>query len=123
MISYWSYCVYRWVSADTGGPWFLITFEWRRFESGSPLFLRGITLVSIVDFRQLLQRLVRHLQHQVRSGEMTERSLARVTGVSQPHLHHVLHGHRLLSIAMADRILHRLHLDLRELIEPDESEK
>lgn len=77
----------------------------------------------LLDFQELLQRLIRHLQRQVRSGEITERSLARVTGVSQPHLHHVLHGQRLLSMAMADRILHRLHLDLRELMKSDETEK
>lgn len=79
--------------------------------------------MSLLDFQELLQRLIRYLQRQVRSGEITERSLARLTGVSQPHLHHVLHGQRLLSIAMADRILHRLHLDLRELIESEEPEK
>jgi transcriptional regulator with XRE-family HTH domain len=79
--------------------------------------------VNVLDFQGLLQLLVRELQQRVRCGEVTERSLARVTGVSQPHLHHVLHGQRLLSIAMADRILHRLHLDLRELIESDEPEK
>lgn len=79
--------------------------------------------MSLLDFQELLRRLVHRLQRQVQSGEITERSLARVTGVSQPHLHHVLHGQRLLSIAMADRILHRLHLDLRELIESEEREK
>lgn len=79
--------------------------------------------MSILDFQALLQRLVGHLQQRVQSGEITERSLARLTGVSQPHLHHVLHGQRLLSIAMADRILHRLHVDLRDLIESDEVER
>ena len=77
----------------------------------------------LLDFEHLLARLIRHLQHRVRSGEITERSLARVSGVSQPHLHNVLKGKRQLSIAMADQILCRLHLDLRELIQSDEQDK
>ncbi len=74
-----------------------------------------------VDFENLRNHLIRHLQDRIRSGEITERSLARVTGVSQPHLHHVLKGKRLLSIAMADQILHCLHLDLRDLMGPDDA--
>ena len=74
----------------------------------------------ILDFERLLQRLVVHLRERVHSGEVTERSLARLTGVSQPHLHNVLKGKRLLSCAMADQILRRLHLDLLDLIEPEE---
>jgi len=73
-----------------------------------------------MDFRRLLLRLIRDLQERVRGGEITERGLARLTGVSQPHLHHVLNGERQLSIAMADRILHRLHVDLRDFMEPEE---
>lgn len=71
-----------------------------------------------LDFHRLQMSLVAHLRERVRSGEITERRLARLTGVSQPHLHHVLSGKRLLSVQMADQILHRLQLDLRDLIEP-----
>jgi plasmid maintenance system antidote protein VapI len=56
----------------------------------------------------------------VRSGEATERGLARLTGVSQPHMHNVLKGKRLLSLEMADQVVGQLHLDLLDFIEPEE---
>jgi plasmid maintenance system antidote protein VapI len=56
----------------------------------------------------------------VRSGEATERGLARLTGVSQPHMHNVLNGKRLLSLEMADQVVGQLHLDLLDFIEPGE---
>ena len=73
-----------------------------------------------VNFGELQLRLILHLRQRVRSGEMTERGLARVIGVSQPHLHNVLKGKHLLSMTMADRILRHLHLDLLDLIDPDQ---
>jgi plasmid maintenance system antidote protein VapI len=56
----------------------------------------------------------------VRSGDATERGLARLTGVSQPHMHNVLKGKRLLSVEMADQVVGQLHLDLLDFIEPGE---
>lgn len=72
------------------------------------------------DFGELQRRLVTHLRERVRSGELTERGLARLTGVSQPHIHNVLKGKRMLSLNMTDAILHHLAVDLLDLIEPDE---
>jgi transcriptional regulator with XRE-family HTH domain len=69
-----------------------------------------------MDFATLQSRLLVHIRERVRSGEMTERGLARLTGVSQPHLHHVLKGVRLLSVDMADQILERLNMDLLDLL-------
>ncbi|HJT87699.1 MAG TPA: helix-turn-helix transcriptional regulator [Bryobacteraceae bacterium] len=74
------------------------------------------------DFQRLYSRLMVVLQERIRSGEWTERRLALRAGVSQPHLHNVLRGKRLLSPAMADRILHSLHLDLAELLARDDSQ-
>jgi len=71
-----------------------------------------------MNFRDLNQRFVRHLRHRVRTGEVTERGLARLAGVSQPHLHHVLNGKRLLSSEMADKIMRRLKIDLLDLLAP-----
>jgi len=51
---------------------------------------------------------------------MTERGLARVTGVSQPHIHNVLKGKRLLSTETADRIVRQLNKDLLDFIELEE---
>jgi plasmid maintenance system antidote protein VapI len=71
-----------------------------------------------IDFREAQVRLILHLQNRVRSGEATERGLARAIGVSQPHLHNVLKGRHLFSIATADKILRHLNLDLLDLIGP-----
>ena len=72
---------------------------------------------SHVTFERLQLNLIQHLRDRVHSGELTERSLARITGISQPHLHNVLKGKRLLSLEKLDRILAYLELDLRDLIE------
>jgi len=89
--------------------------------SSTTLFLKGIGLAgNDVNFRQQQRRLVTHLRGLVRNGDVTERSLARLTGVSQPHMHNVLKGKRLLSLEMADQVLARLHLDLLDFIEPEE---
>jgi antitoxin component HigA of HigAB toxin-antitoxin module len=73
-----------------------------------------------VNFREQQWRLIAHLRALVRSGDATERGLARLTGVSQPHMHNVLKGKRLLSLEMADQVLAQLHLDLLDFIEPGE---
>jgi predicted transcriptional regulator len=73
-----------------------------------------------MDFEQLHSRLIDHLVQRVRSGEITERGLSRLTGVSQPHIHNVLKGKRLLSLSKADGILRELHLDVLDLLEPNE---
>ncbi len=61
-----------------------------------------------------------NLRERIRRGEITERGLARLTRVSQPHMHHVLKGERVLSADMADRVLHHLRMDLLDLVEPGE---
>lgn len=74
-----------------------------------------------MDFRELEQQLISLLQAKVRSGEVTERSLARIIGLSQPHVHNVLKGKRSLSMETADAILHRLRVDLTDLMGREES--
>jgi len=69
-----------------------------------------------LDFQLLHGRLVSHVRSRVRNGEISERGLARLTGISQPHIHNVLKGARLLSADMADRILRRLRIDLADLL-------
>ena len=73
-----------------------------------------------MNFRQMQERLRTNLCERVRRGEFTERGIARLTGVSQPHLHNVLKGKRSLSTAMADQILQHLNIDLMDLIDPGE---
>lgn len=69
-----------------------------------------------MDFGCLQTRLLAHLRDRVRNGEVTERSLARLSGISQPHIHNVLKGARSLSPEMADQLLRSLRLDLRDLL-------
>ena len=78
---------------------------------------------SQVTFERLQLNLIQHLRDRVHSGELTERSLARITGISQPHLHNVLKGKRLLSLQKLDSILAYLELDLRDLIEEPSGQK
>jgi len=66
------------------------------------------------------QRFVAHLQKRIRNGELSERALARIVGVSQPHLHHVLHGKRSLSIKTTDDMMQQLKMNIFDLIEPAE---
>ncbi len=73
-----------------------------------------------MTFLQLQYRLLENLRQRVQRGESTERGLARLAGVSQPHLHNVLKGKRLLSIDMADEILRNLQIGVLDLMEPEE---
>jgi transcriptional regulator with XRE-family HTH domain len=73
-----------------------------------------------MDFQDLERRFIEHLRGRIRSGALTERGLARMAGISQPHVHNVLKGKRVFSIETADAILHVLRLDLLDLLKPDE---
>lgn len=74
-----------------------------------------------MTFRDLQYALVAEVRERVRSGELTERGLARLAGISQPHIHNVLKGKRLFSLAMTDVLLVRLSLDVRTLVQILES--
>jgi len=73
-----------------------------------------------MDFQELERRFIENLKNRIRSGELTERGLARLAGISQPHVHNVLKGKRIFSLSAADHILRVLHLDLLDLLSPDE---
>lgn len=57
------------------------------------------------------------LRARVRNGEMTERGLAKLVGVSQPHVHHILKGKRQLTPEMMDRCLYQLRMSVLDLID------
>jgi len=76
-----------------------------------------------MDFQELERRFIELLRRRIRSGELTERRLAKMAGISQPHVHNVLKGKRIFSLAMADSILHVLRVDLLDLIEPEEADE
>lgn len=75
-----------------------------------------------MTFHELLHRLRELVQQLSRDGLLTERSLARAAGISQPHLHNVLHGTRGLTPELADRLLEALGVSLLELFEVAELE-
>ena len=74
----------------------------------------------MLGFRQLETRLVSVLREMIRSGKLTERGAARLTGLSQPHIHNVLKGKRSLSMNAADSILAAVHLDAADLFDSGE---
>lgn len=71
-----------------------------------------------MTFEELQRRLVSHLRRRISSGELTERNLARLTHISQPHMHNVLKGKRTFSIQAADTVLRELQIDILDLIDP-----
>ena len=73
-----------------------------------------------MTFHELQQRLLDEIRQRVRSGAATERGIARISGISQPHLHNVLKGKRLLSMDKADEVLRSLEIDILRLIHPEE---
>lgn len=70
-------------------------------------------------FHDLAGRLVERTRHAVRSGRFTERSLARLIGYSQPHVHNVLRGKRSLHPDFADALLEALSISALDLLAPE----
>jgi transcriptional regulator with XRE-family HTH domain len=73
-----------------------------------------------MDFATLHERLVANLRARVKNGELTERSLARLSGISQPHIHNVLKRARILSPELADLILSKMQLSILDLLDRKE---
>ncbi|MES1258385.1 MAG: hypothetical protein ABUS51_08140 [Acidobacteriota bacterium] len=64
----------------------------------------------------LYQRLLESARQRIRAGEVSERGLARLCNISQPHMHNVLKSIRTLSPASADRLMRGLNLTVPELL-------
>ncbi|MBA3976082.1 MAG: hypothetical protein C0504_17895 [Candidatus Solibacter sp.] len=73
-----------------------------------------------MTFATLQRRMVAYLRDLMSNGELTERGLARMIGVSQPHIHNVLKGVRTLSPEIGDQISAVLGVSLLELAESSE---
>lgn len=65
---------------------------------------------------ELYLRLVHEARHRVQTGAVSERGLARLCGMSQPHMHNVLKNIRKLSPAAADRLMKALDLSIPALL-------
>ena len=77
-----------------------------------------------MNFRDMHERLAAYISGKVRNGELTERGLARRTGISQPHLHNVLKKKKFLSFQTADALMQELNLTIYDLLRlPHEPER
>lgn len=74
----------------------------------------------MIGFETLRERLLEHLRLRVRNGEWTERALARRAAISQPHMHNMLKGVRILNLDASDQILAKLGLSVLDLVDGDE---
>ena len=72
-------------------------------------------------FETLQERLLDYVKWRVRNGELTERRLAGLIGVSQPHMHNVLNGIRTLSPGIADRILKAMEMSVLDLVPTEDT--
>lgn len=69
----------------------------------------------------LQRRLLDQIRLRLSNGELTERRLARMAGISQPHMHNVLKGVRALTPEVADLLLASLGLSMLDMIAPEEA--
>ena len=70
---------------------------------------------------EFCERLVEVARQRVRSGAVSERGLARMASISQPHLHNVLKGIRVLSTEAADRLMEALGVTIAQVLWSDEA--
>lgn len=70
-----------------------------------------------MTFEQLLARLLAELVRRIENGQLTERGLARLARLSQPHVHHILKGKRGMTPQVADRFLEVLGIEADHLVE------
>ena len=72
-----------------------------------------------MNLAELNRKLIELAARRVRSGDLTERGLARMCSMSQPHMHNVLKGIRSLSNDTADRLMQALGLGIGDLLWSD----
>lgn len=70
-----------------------------------------------LTFEELLASVLREIEQRIRNGQLTERGLARKTGLSQPHVHHILKKKRGITAQVADRFLEVLGMEASELVD------
>jgi hypothetical protein len=73
-----------------------------------------------ITFESFQARLLRDVRQRIQNGDFTERGLARIVGISQPHLHNVLKGVRALGPELGDLLLAGLDLSLLDLLSSEE---
>lgn len=76
-----------------------------------------------MSFEKLSASLLERARDLVRNGEYTERSLARLLGISQPHSHNVLKGVRALTPELFDTMLKQLGIEVLDLYQKPEIDR
>jgi hypothetical protein len=70
-----------------------------------------------LSFTLLHARALRALQHKIHNGEFSERTLARLARVSQPHVHHLLCQKRRGRLEVIDQLLRSARISFTDLID------
>ena len=68
-----------------------------------------------MTYQDAQAKLLAYVRDRIHNGEFTERGLARLIGISQPHVHNVLKGARNLSGEIFDSILEHFQMSLLDL--------
>jgi transcriptional regulator with XRE-family HTH domain len=92
------------------------------FSFPPPLFLGEIWGNADLNFEDAQLRLIAYVLDRLHNGEFTERSFARMVGISQPHIHNVLKGVRSPSLELCDSILKNLHITMLDLVPKEDLE-
>jgi plasmid maintenance system antidote protein VapI len=77
-------------------------------------------IANKLNFDELIERLRAYIRHRIHSGEYTERSLARILRVSQPHLHNMLKGVRRVNVEFADQVMTKFRISILDLMDAEE---
>jgi hypothetical protein len=71
-------------------------------------------------FAEIQARLLSRIVQLIHNGELTERGFARISGISQPHIHKVLKGTRTLSTGRFDLLLKSVNCSVLDLFQEEE---
>jgi transcriptional regulator with XRE-family HTH domain len=82
--------------------------------------VKSVLKLETLSFEVLLAKVRREINHRIQNGECTERALARILGISQPHVHNVLKGIRRLQPQFADRFMEKFGISLIDLLQDSE---
>lgn len=79
--------------------------------------MKSVLKLETLSFETLLANVRREINNRIQNGECTERALARILGISQPHVHNVLKGIRRLQPKFADRFMQKFGISLIDLLQ------
>lgn len=74
-----------------------------------------------ITFDTLRARLIELVNARIHGGDVTERGLSRIMGLSQSQIHNVLKGARKLQPELADRLMGKFSLTILDLMDNSEA--